>query len=484
VGTAPEADFADLPPAIGRTEPRGAARRNARHRRRVTAFTLAVADVACLVIALVTSHLLLFGAIPSQGYIVGELLAAVIWLGVFAGSGLYDTVNLSGLEEARRTVGAVSLGTVAMIIGGFMFDPMLSRAWIALTFGIALLLELCARRFARWTSARKARSGAALRTLVVGHGEDALDLIESLEAGRSGFRTLGYVSADDPVVDRAERPMAERIRRLRRLFQEYDPDCVFVASPAIGADKLTAILQAARQEGLVVRIYTQVREVMPSRLRVQSVGQAGIALTLKPARLSPAQRLVKRSMDLVLSGFALLITLPVLLVVSVLIKATSRGPVLFRQDRVTEAGRTFRMYKFRTMRQDADRLVAEQGVDTSVPFFKLKKDPRLTPLGKWLRKLSIDELPQLVNVVLGHLSLVGPRPLPADQVAANLELLGPRHEVRAGLTGWWQIQGRSDLSPEDAIRMDHFYIQNWSPILDLYIMLRTVRTLTGRSGAY
>jgi lipopolysaccharide/colanic/teichoic acid biosynthesis glycosyltransferase len=137
------------------------------------------------------------------------------------------------------------------------------------------------------------------------------------------------------------------------------------------------------------------------------------------------------------------------------------------------------MHKFRTMKADAD-----SPVDTSTPFFKLQSDPRLTPVGKVLRRLSLDELPQLLNILKGEMSLVGPRPLPADQVAANLEMLSARHEVPAGVTGWWQINGRSRVTPEEAIHLDQFYIENWSLSLDLYIVLKTFGAVIGQKGAH
>ncbi len=142
------------------------------------------------------------------------------------------------------------------------------------------------------------------------------------------------------------------------------------------------------------------------------------------------------------------------------------------------------MYKFRTMTDATDRHAEQDPIDRSAAFFKLKSDPRLTKVGRRLRRWSLDELPQLFNVLLGDMSLVGPRPLPSEQVSANIELLGPRHEVRAGITGWWQIQGRADLDPEEAIRMDHFYIENWSPALDLYILAQDGGALLTRKGAY
>jgi lipopolysaccharide/colanic/teichoic acid biosynthesis glycosyltransferase len=209
-----------------------------------------------------------------------------------------------------------------------------------------------------------------------------------------------------------------------------------------------------------------------------------MALTLKPAGLSARQRVVKRTLDLVLAGLGLIVTLPILLATALAIRVTSGGPVLFTQERVTEGNRTFRMYKFRTMANPSDRHTEARAVDRSVPFFKHTGDVHVTPLGKSLRKWSLDELPQLLNVLIGDMSLVGPRPLPAEQVSANIELLGPRHEVRAGITGWWQIHGRSELEPEEAIRLDHFYIENWSPSLDVYILLRTAGALLTRRGAY
>jgi lipopolysaccharide/colanic/teichoic acid biosynthesis glycosyltransferase len=189
-------------------------------------------------------------------------------------------------------------------------------------------------------------------------------------------------------------------------------------------------------------------------------------------------------MDVVISSTFLLITAPIFAATALAIRATSRGPVLFRQTRVTKAGRTFTMLKFRTMGRDADTGARELELDRTQPFFKLREDPRLTPVGRLIRRLSLDELPQLLNVFRGDMSIVGPRPLPAEQVATHLDLLGPRHEVRAGLTGWWQINGRADLTPEESVKMDLFYIENWSPSLDLYIMLKTFGAVLSGRGAY
>jgi lipopolysaccharide/colanic/teichoic acid biosynthesis glycosyltransferase len=189
-------------------------------------------------------------------------------------------------------------------------------------------------------------------------------------------------------------------------------------------------------------------------------------------------------MDVVFATIGLIVVSPIMVLTAAAIRVTSGAPIFFRQQRVTEGARTFVMYKFRTMTNGAQHHAEADGIDTTVPFFKMKVDPRLTKVGRVLRRWSIDELPQLFNVLIGDMSLVGPRPLPAEQVSANIELLGPRHEVRSGITGWWQIQGRSDVDHEEAIRLDHFYIENWSPVLDGYILLRTAGALFMHKGAY
>jgi lipopolysaccharide/colanic/teichoic acid biosynthesis glycosyltransferase len=189
---------------------------------------------------------------------------------------------------------------------------------------------------------------------------------------------------------------------------------------------------------------------------------------------------VKRAFDLLIASIVCVVAVPVAAIAAAALRFGSKGPVLFKQDRVTRGGRVFEMYKFRTMVTNGDN---EHDIDTSTPFFKMQEDPRVTRIGRILRRTSLDELPQLINVLRGDMSLVGPRPLPADQVAANLDLLDARHEVPAGVTGWWQISGRSSIGPEEAVRMDLFYIENWSLSLDVYVLLKTVGVLATRKGA-
>jgi lipopolysaccharide/colanic/teichoic acid biosynthesis glycosyltransferase len=203
-----------------------------------------------------------------------------------------------------------------------------------------------------------------------------------------------------------------------------------------------------------------------------------------PRELHPVhssfQVLVKRILDVVISSFALLLCLPLFVVIALAIVVTSPGPALFRQERSGLHGRPFTFLKFRTMRD----LRPVTAMDTTAPFFKIEADPRLTPIGRLLRKWSLDELPQLWNVLKGEMSLVGPRPLPTEQVAANPELLGPRFQVRPGITGLWQVSGRYNLSVQEALRLDLSYVESWSVTDDLWILAKTIPAVFTTRGAY
>ena len=465
--------------------PRLVESRSALQRYRRIGVVLAVIDTLCLAAALLAAHGLRFGSLPDRGYLFGIAVGAILWVGVFHALGLYAPYDLTRFEEFRRTISAVGIGLVVIIMLTFWFEVYLSRSWMAVTLVIALVLEVGARTIARSEVGRlRADRSLVLRTLVVGNERSAIELTDALDAPGSGFLPLGRIDMNSLLLTREVTTGTDQIMLLRRVFREYGADCVFVASSDACDRHMGILMRAARQEGVVLRVFAHLPGILTSRLTVKPIARKGVALTLRPARLSATQRLVKRSMDLVLAGSGLFLLSPLLVVVAITIRSTSRGPAIFRQERITDGGRAFRMFKFRTMTNESDRAAEERSIDTSVPFFKIKDDPRLTKAGGWLRKWSIDELPQLFNVVIGDMSLVGPRPLPSDQVAANPELLGPRHEVRAGITGWWQIHGRADVDLDHAIAKDDFYIENWSPALDIYILLRTVGALLTRKGAY
>ena len=452
----------------------GGALRRYRH----VAIGLALSDALCVVVALVGSYALRYpGELVPGPEAVALALAPLLWYVVFSTFDLYAPQHLSAPEELRRVIGASGVGIVVLVLGSFGSKASFSRAWIGLTWVLVLLLELLSRRLWRAYQWRLRMDGRlALRTLVVGTSAEARRLVEILEVEDSGFLPIGHVLGSGPVVPANRLPILGRIGELDRVVREQAAECLFVASAGITEADLSRVAQVARQTQVEVRVLANLPQMLTSRLAVLKVGPA-ISVALRPVCLSGPQATVKRLIDLVVASVALLLTLPLWPFIALAIRLDSSGPTLFHQERVTRDGRIFRMHKFRTMR------TGDPAFDTSRPFFKLEFDPRLTRVGALLRRLSLDELPQLWNVLIGDMSIVGPRPLPADQVAAHTDLLAPRQSVLAGMTGWWQINGRSRVTAEEALRLDLFYIENWSPALDLYIMLKSFGAVVKRQGA-
>jgi exopolysaccharide biosynthesis polyprenyl glycosylphosphotransferase len=241
----------------------------------------------------------------------------------------------------------------------------------------------------------------------------------------------------------------------------------------------------AHEAGLDVYVGTGLLDTVPSRVELLSVGAVGLA-RVRPRTGPSAGRIVKHVSDRALAALALFAVVPLMLAVAVAIRWDSPGAALYTQRRTGRGGQTFTMYKFRTMRTDAEdqRAALVHRNDLDGVLFKMYDDPRITRVGRILRRYSLDELPQLINVVRGEMSLVGPRPALPTEVARYAA--DPRHRltVRPGLTGLWQVSGRSDLSWEESVRLDLHYVDNWSWALDLQIMARTLRAVLGHRGAY
>ena len=445
---------------------------------------MAFTDALCLVVALLVAYAVRWGigGLP-QSYLVLVAVMPAVWIVLFRTYSLHSPQLLSSWEEFRRTISASSIGIVLVIVGSYWSKASLSRAWIGLAWGIVIVLELATRRmWRRHVESQKEAGDLALRTVVVGEPADSIRIAEAIAKDASGFELVGFVTHE-----RMARPTEDVLGTaddLVSLIYDYGVDCIFIASSDLPERSILKITQTARQQCVEVRVAANIPQILSPRLNVQPI-QDVMSLTLRPVQLSGGKAFAKRVFDLGVAGAVFLLALPVMGVIALAIKAASPGPVFFRQHRVTKGGHIFKMFKFRTMKANADRILEELEIDPSAPFFKLgHEDPRLTRVGRVLRKYSLDELPQLFNVIRGEMSLVGPRPLPADQVAANLELLGPRHEVPAGVTGWWQVQGRSEVEdPDEAVRMDLFYIENWSLALDMYVLLKTFGAVLAKRGA-
>jgi exopolysaccharide biosynthesis polyprenyl glycosylphosphotransferase len=276
-----------------------------------------------------------------------------------------------------------------------------------------------------------------------------------------------------------------QVRDLHEAIREHGAECLFVASTGVNVESMRAVTKTARREGIQLRVSSNLPEVLARRFSVQPIGGV-MALSVNPVRLTGAQAVLKRALDLALATAGLLLFLPFGLMIAGLIKVTSKGPVFYRQERAGRHGRPFTMYKFRTMIDGADAMREDllHRNEASGPLFKIRDDPRVTTVGRWLRRWSVDEVPQLINVARGDMSLVGPRPALPRELLGYRDWHFDRLEVRPGITGLWQVSGRSALSFDEYVGLDLFYIQKWSLAYDLYILLKTLPVVLARKGAY
>jgi exopolysaccharide biosynthesis polyprenyl glycosylphosphotransferase len=253
----------------------------------------------------------------------------------------------------------------------------------------------------------------------------------------------------------------------------------------LGGLQLAKLQWALEDVGTQMSIITPMTNTVVDRARVRTAGRR-LIVDIAYSRPQGAVAAIKGAVDRVLALIALVIFLPVIVVAGSLVKVTSSGPAIFKQTRVREHGRAFTMYKLRTMSEDAEDRLAELADQNEVGggLFKMKADPRITPVGAWLRRLSIDELPQLWNVVIGDMSLIGPRPALPSEVASYDQIARRRLAVKPGLTGLWQVSGRSNLSWDETVRIDSDYVDNWRPGRDISIALRTVKAVLSKDGAH
>jgi exopolysaccharide biosynthesis polyprenyl glycosylphosphotransferase len=281
-------------------------------------------------------------------------------------------------------------------------------------------------------------------------------------------------------------PVIGRVRDVASVTRAYLPDVVAVHDVGkLGGRPLARLQWALESVGSQLSIITPMTNTGAHRTVVRSAGRR-VMVDVAHQRPSGPTALIKDCIERVLAAGILVVTLPVLAVCGLVVKLSSPGPVLFKQIRIGEASRTFKMYKFRTMWQDAEQQLESLCDQNEVGggLFKMRRDPRITPAGKWLRRLSFDELPQLWNVIKGDMSLIGPRPALPEEVATYDVYALRRLSVKPGLTGLWQVSGRSNLTWEESVRIDSDYVDNWRPGRDVSIALRTLKAVLRRDGAY
>lgn len=423
-------------------------------------------------------------------------LFAVLTIAVFFIRGLYRLPRSTGLlDESVMVAGGVTTAMAGVILTAFLLRFVPSRLVFIYAWAIAIGLLIVRRSVVRWVRDWLWSKDINVdRVIVIGSGANGRRLMQAMMGMPGlGYRLIGFVddesAAQLPIATEARMASAERlgaIDELDEIVKGRDVDQIIIALPGDDHERIYALIDRCR--GLMVD-FKVVPDLLQLSLDRVDLGEvAGVPLIgLKDATIRGVNYLVKRGLDMVIAAVILAVTSIPMLIIALLIKVDSEGPVLFRQTRVGKDGKRFTILKFRCMVVGADdqraALLAENA-DLDFRLFKMRNDPRLTRTGKLLRRLSLDELPQFIQVVRGEMSIVGPRPQLVEEVAGYEEWHKQRLLVTPGMTGLWQINGRSQLNFDDMVRLDLYYAEHWSPWLDFKIILRTAPAVLAGRGAY
>jgi exopolysaccharide biosynthesis polyprenyl glycosylphosphotransferase len=419
------------------------------------------------------------------------LVLVVAWPVLLGITGAHsERVFGTGSDEYRRVGRA---GFLLLAITGFVSYAMvleLSRAFVVLAMP-ALVVVTAIGRYAARCYLRRLRSvgRCTKRVVVVGRGGAVLELVEQLQ--RENYAGLKVVAACTTTSDRVrvgeEAGVAVgSLDDVVAFAGRFHADTIAVTSASeTAAQYLRQLSWQLEGTGIELLVAPGLIEVAGPRLHIRPFEGLPL-LSVEQPSFEGWRRVVKGGVDRAVAGFALLLLAPVMAILALAVRCTSPGPVLYRQERIGVNGRSFTMLKFRSMVADADRqldTLSQDNISDGL-LFKIRADPRITPVGRWLRRLSLDELPQLFNILGGSMSLVGPRPPLPREVANYDSQVSRRLLVKPGLTGLWQISGRSDLPWEESVRLDLRYVENWSLALDLLILWKTGRAVLSRHGAY
>ena len=450
---------------------------------------LMITDLVLIVVSLVTGLLVssrasAWGIDPVLAVYGTPVIIGFVWFGCLLSLGSYDQRVIGlGTEEARRVVSATLL-TFAVVAGvSYLIRADISRAYAFISLPLGLILIIGFRVFwRRWLYRKRSLGEFMNRTVLIGSGLAVADLSEKLTRDSyCGYLVVGSMDLPRGVNNKN----LAWLRTLDSIIEREQANAVAI-DPGEDAPHNAVQQLAWHLEGRQIDLL-----ISPGMLDL-----AGPRLTMRPASglpllhldeatLSRAQRAAKRILDLTVSLSAIVFLSPVFIVAAAAVRLSSRGPVLFKQTRIGRGGSDFTMFKFRTMVVDADerreQLRNQLGLDE--PQFKLESDPRVTKVGRVLRRWSIDELPQFFNVIGGSMSVVGPRPHPVDDVDRYEIEAFRRLALKPGLTGLWQVSGRSELTWTQSIKLDMYYVERWTLLGDILLILRTVRiVLTGRGA--
>lgn len=456
---------------------------------------LVALDLCSIAAAVSVTFLLLF---PGRQHVAGAHfvtygwlapLLVVIWTVVM---GAADTRSLqvigAGLEEYRRLIVASLMLFGGLAIITYMLEWRLSRALFLTTLPLGVSLLVLGRWLLRKQLHRLRRQGRALtRTVVVGNSHAVADVVAQLRRGVvAGYRAVAVHLTDRPdLVAEAGPDLPSYDGAAFRAELNRGAVGAVILTDGLDRDQTRRLAWQLENRPVQMMFVPRLVDVAGPRMQVREAEGLSFVHVDLP-RFNGAKLVMKRAFDIVFSAAALVFLAPVFLAIAVLIKCDDGGPILFRQQRVGRYGEPFTIHKFRTMCTDAeakiDALIAANG--GAALLFKLEEDPRITPIGKLLRKYSLDELPQFWSVLRGGMSVVGPRPQVSREVAEYSDIHHRRLLIKPGITGLWQVNGRSELSMDESIRLDLRYVENWSLIGDITLVLKTVGVVVRPGGAW
>jgi exopolysaccharide biosynthesis polyprenyl glycosylphosphotransferase len=418
----------------------------------------------------------------------------ILWHVIFKAVGLYESKRLSNrTSEVRDVLKATLLGTAFLGVAAQLFGiQMVDTLFLVYFLGISSALTVISRLALRSVLGSVRRRHRNLRhMLVVGSNPRALKFVRKIQSRPElGYRVIGFADEAWPGMHLFLRTGYRKVCDLEQLPQflrQSVVDEVIMGLPLKSLyHRASQVAALCEEQGIVVRFPSSIFDLKIARTHADEFDGDSLITLLTGGMSESGPTVIKRAMDILVSSFLILLLSPVFLLAALLIKLTSTGPVFFVQKRMGLNKRVFSMCKFRSMVPDAERRLAEMEHmnEVSGPVFKIRNDPRITPIGRILRKASIDELPQLLNVLKGDMSLVGPRPLPVrDYEGFDQDWQRRRFSVRPGITCLWQIAGRSSISFEKWMELDMEYIDQWSLWLDLQILVRTIPAVLRGTGA-
>jgi exopolysaccharide biosynthesis polyprenyl glycosylphosphotransferase len=429
--------------------------------------------------------------VPYAVYFPFALIFTALLIFVYRQQGVYRLRRqVSWVDEIYAIISATATGTIIMIVLIFLYRAAFYSRAIFLYTGLFTVFFLGLSRLLKVITLRamRRRGVGARRVLIIGAGEIARTVMRMVVANpECGLNIIGFLD-DDP--QKANKDIGRfkalgKLDNLREALATEGIEEVIITLPWQHHDKIMLIMGRCERLNLRTRIVPDLFQMRLSHMEVEEI--AGVPMIgIKEVGISGFSQFIKRMVDIVIAGAGLFLFAPLMGLLALMIKLESPGPVLFQQERVGKNGRIFIINKFRSMVDGADyqKEALQAFNEANGPLFKIRNDPRMTRLGKLMRRLSVDELPQLYNILVGDMSLVGPRPPVPSEVEQYTDWHKRRLEIAPGLTGLSQVSGRSELSFDEMALLDIYYIENWSPALDTKILLQTIPRVIFGSGAY